>query len=598
MPDKNTLTAGLLMLLVFLIYAWYTKPTEAELKKAKDKHDSIARVEAQKSDTSLSKLSTDTLSDIDTTHTAITTSAINKSGLFNGNTTPSIAKLENKVIAIDIASQGAQIRNVTMKNYKNHDGSIMIMRNNKADKFGIEFYTSLGRINTADLNFEKINESDNTVTMIAYADSSKLTYIEFKYQLDSTYLIGHNIRMVGLNNLIQANSTGIDLLWSQRLNQQEAILSNERNWSTVYFKESEVDFLSESNETEEAKLGKTEWVSFKQVFFNTALINKQQFIDGTVNLNYKKEDISYNKDMSAKLVLPYNNQSEINYPLEWYIGPNKYSYLNAMDNEMQLIMPLGWGIFRWINSYIIIPIFNFLSKYINSYGIIILILTIIIKLAVFPLSYRTFVSSAKMRLLKPDIDKLKEKYGNDPQKLQMEQMAMQSKSGVSPFGGCLPQLLQLPIWIALFRFFPASIEFRQQPFLWAQDLSSFDSIISIGGFHISLFCLLFCVSQILMTWYMSKTTEIPEQMKYLQYFFPVMMFFFLNSTSSGLNWYMLASNIITFLTQFISMRYLIDEAKLQEQIQTNRSKPQTKSGLQKRLEEAIKKQEEMKKRKK
>jgi YidC/Oxa1 family membrane protein insertase len=219
-------------------------------------------------------------------------------------------------------------------------------------------------------------------------------------------------------------------------------------------------------------------------------------------------------------------------------------------------------------------------------------LTIIIKLITFPLTYKSYVASAKMKLLKPEIDKLKIKYKDDPQALQMEQMKVQSKSGVNPLGGCLPQLVQMPIWIALYRFFPASIEFRQQPFLWATDLSNFDSIFNLGGFHISLFCVLFCVSQLLMTWYMSKTTDIPDQMKYMQYFFPVMMFFFLNSTSAGLNWYLFAGNIITFILQYVSLNYIIDNNKLKLEMEEKKKKPAKKSLFQQKMEEAMKQRQQ------
>jgi YidC/Oxa1 family membrane protein insertase len=398
--------------------------------------------------------------------------------------------------------------------------------------------------------------------------------------------------MENMNEVIPKQTGYFNFNWNQTMQVAEHEIDAERTNSTVYFKEDEVDYLSETNEEDKAEIKRATWLSYKQQFFNSTIINKAGFDEGKTSIKYEKADTSYLKKCESKLVMRFDNATSASYPMQWYAGPNNYKELKSYNIELQSLLPLGWGVFGWCNKYFILPLFVFLQKFISSYGLIILMLTIIIKLITFPLTYKSYVASAKMKLLKPEIDKLKIKYKDDPQALQMEQMKVQSKSGVNPLGGCLPQLVQMPIWIALYRFFPASIEFRQQPFLWATDLSNFDSIFNLGGFHISLFCVLFCVSQLLMTWYMSKTTDIPDQMKYMQYFFPVMMFFFLNSTSAGLNWYLFAGNIITFILQYVSLNYIIDNNKLKLEMEEKKKKPAKKSLFQQKMEEAMKQRQQ------
>jgi YidC/Oxa1 family membrane protein insertase len=372
-----------------------------------------------------------------------------------------------------------------------------------------------------------------------------------------------------------------------------------------YSADKEVDYLSFTSDDEEKINARLNWVAFKQQFFSAIIIAKDGFEKPTNLVSEKNEKSKYIKDLSAQFELPYLHKTNEQLNFQFYFGPNHYKTLKAYNSGFEELIPLGWGIFGWVNQYIIINIFDFLSKYMSNYGLIILLLTIIIKLALSPFTYKAYLSQAKMKVLKPEIDKITEKHKKkDPMKSQQETMALYRKAGVNPMGGCLPMLFQFPILIAMFRFFPASIELRQKSFLWADDLSSYDSIMSLPwdipfyGDHVSLFTLLMTVSTIMYTRMNSQSMGGQmEQMKWIMYLMPIMFLGFFNNYAAALSYYYFLANIFTFSQQYFMKRF-IDEDALLAQLEANKKKPEKpKSKFQKKLENMQRKQEQqMKKR--
>jgi YidC/Oxa1 family membrane protein insertase len=413
------------------------------------------------------------------------------------------------------------------------------------------------------------------------------------------------INMVGMDGIVSANNRYMGLNWMADLRKQE-LTQDQWNGSTIYykFKGDEVDYMSETEDDEEQIGTKLKWVSFKQRFFSSVIIAKDAFENGKLTVVEKENagDDRYLKTMEAEFELPININGATSVPLSFYFGPNKFKTLKAYGLDLERQIPIGWGFFllAWINEYIVMFVFNWLGGYGWNYGIVILMLTIILKIVLFPIAYKTYYSSAKMRVLKPEIDELGKKFPKqeDAMKKQQAVMGLYKQAGVNPAAGCVPMLLQMPILFALFRFFPASIELRQQPFLWATDLSSYDSIMSLPwnipfyGDHVSLFTLLMTISTIMYT-YMNnqmmagQTNQMPG-MKTMMYLMPIMFLGIFNGYASGLSYYYFLANIITFGQMFI-FRYAINEDKLRAKIEIAKKKPmKKKSGFQKRLEEAAK----------
>ena len=372
-----------------------------------------------------------------------------------------------------------------------------------------------------------------------------------------------------------------------------------------YSADNEADYLSFTSTDKDKINARLNWVAFKQQFFSAIFIAKDGFEKPTHLTSTKSEGSKFIKDLAAKFEFPYKHEIDEKLSFQFYFGPNHYKTLEAYNSGFEELVPLGWGIFGWVNQYIIINIFDFLSKYFSSYGIIILLLTLIIKIGLAPFTYKAFLSQAKMKVLKPEIDKINEKLkGKDPMKAQQETMGLYRKAGVSPMGGCLPMLFQFPILIAMFRFFPASIELRQESFLWADDLSSYDSIYNLGfeipfyGDHISLFTLLMTVSTLLYTrMNSSMATGQMAQMKWMMYLMPIMFLGFFNNYAAGLSYYYFLANMFTFTQQYF-MKIMIDEDAILLQLEANKKKPaKPKSKFQKKLEAMQKKQEQQIKRK-
>lgn len=525
--------------------------------------------------------------------------------------------LENNVMKVSFSNFGGKIASVELKDYKRlydkYKGDPLVLFNADGTQFGLEFYTP-DKVNTSDYYFEPITISDRQIAYRLYADSS--SYLEYIYTLSDDYMMEFAVDLTHFKKQIVTNQSEMVLNWSVLSPQEEKGFKNENNYTTIAYKfpnSEDVEELSPgTGEVTEGLTTQVQWVAFKQQFFSSIIIAKDNF--SNANLGYKtfQPNDNYIKDFEAAFSLPYKPDTN-GYDFSFYFGPNKYSTMKSYEGlEFQKLVPLGWGIIGWVNKWMVIPTFDLLGNHIASMGIIILLLTIFIKIIISPLTFKSYMSSAKMRILKPDIEKINAKYPKkeDAMKKQQATMALYKSAGVSPMGGCLPMLIQFPILIAMFRFFPSSIELRGQSFLWADDLSSYDSIWTFpGGFeipfygdHISLFTLLMAAS-LFVTSKLNMAQQPGGQtmpgMKFMMlYMMPIMMLFFFNSSSSGLSYYYLLANLIT-LIQMYAFRFFVDDSKLHAKMKAQSAKPVKPSKwatkmaeMQKRAEEAQKVQQQ------
>lgn len=521
-----------------------------------------------------------------------------------------IIRLENDRMVVSFSTKGGKVYAVELKNYKTHDGEPLYMfQGDSAINFGYEMLLDNRAVNTNDMYFEfmgdhkqiTVNENDSASAIFRlYAGEN--SYIEYVYQLsDNDWMLDYDVNLINMNDILAQNVNFIRLNWSARLPQLEKGRKWETQNTTVQYRfdDGDIEKLSERKEEDEASsAGNVNWVAFKQQFFSSFLINDSNFEEPVFSAK-TMETGPYIQELHAELTLPYMHEAQKTYDMQFYFGPNKYSTLKSYDRDMEEVIPLGRSVFRWVNRFVVIPLFNWLGNWINNYGIIILIMTLLIKLVLFPLTYKSYLSMAKMRVLKPQIDELSKKYpkGKEAEK-QRATMALYKKAGANPMGGCLPMLLQMPVLIALFRFFPSSIELRQQSFLWADDLSSYDSIINLPfeipmyGDHVSLFTLLMAVSMIIST-KLSNANQAsgPNQatMKMMMWFMPVMLLVIFNGYASGLSYYYFLANLITIAQTFIIRKYIVSEDKVLAKLEANKKKPaKPKSKWQKRLEESAK----------
>lgn len=530
----------------------------------------------------------------------------------------------NEVFKLTLASKGGYVKQVELKNYTTWDTLPLIIFDPNTAMLDLSFFSRNRSINTKDLFFKpfvngkpfndsslEIGTSDSLLLgMRLFADgenaqSDAQKYIEFEYVIrPDKYMVGFNLNIVGMEKIIASNTSFINIDWEVDLLQQERSIDR-FNGSTIYFKHltDDVDYLSETKNDEKSIKTRVKWVSFKQRFFTSTIIAGDYFENANMRTFDKERQghPRYLKSMSASIDLPVNLGADQKIPMSFYFGPNSFKELRAYNIDLERQIPLGWGFFllAWINIYLVIPIFNVLGSYGWNYGIVILVLTLILKFFLFPIAYKTYQSSAKMRVLKPEVDEITAKYpkSEDAMKKQQAIMSLYKRAGANPMSGCVPMLLQMPILIAMFRFFPSSIELRQKPFLWATDLSSYDSIFNLPfeipfyGSHVSLFTLLMTVSTIMYTHLNnqmmgSQSTQLPG-MKTMMYLMPIMFLGLFNNYASGLSYYYLLANLITFGQMFV-FRYAINEEKLRAKMEANKKKPVKKSAFQKRLEDAAK----------
>jgi YidC/Oxa1 family membrane protein insertase len=519
-----------------------------------------------------------------------------------GEETPIL--LENDVVKITLSNKGGSIQEVLLKNYVSWKSEPLFLLDSAQTSLNYSLDTRLGPINLNELYFVPTVSSEEiegvkqqTVTFTASSPSGQLVQ---KYTLkDGAYTLEKSFEIQGLQGIVTAKALKID--WKDEIKSQEKDLAESRRKTQVnyYLADGSYENLGLSDDPEEAKVAEpVKWIGFSQRFFTAGIIADSVFQE--VNLNQSTPaDSSLVRSMSASLSLPIlKGQANLTY----YFGPDQYKTLKAITPGFEENVDMGYFFVSWVNKYIVVHLFEFLEKYFDSYGIIIILIVLLIKLALSPLTYKSYIGMAKMRVIKPEIDELKEKYGDDPTKMQQEQMKLFSQLGVSPLSGCLPLVLQMPFLFAMFFFFPNAIELRQESFWWAEDLSTYDEFIKLPfsipfyGAHVSLFTLLMTISQIVYTHFNNQLTTATGPMKNLGYIMPVMFMFVLNSYPAGLSFYYFVSNIFTFGQQAL-IKLFVDDSKIREKVEENKLKnvDKKKSKFQQRLEDAMKMAEANKK---
>lgn len=606
--DKKTFTGLFLMLIVIVGSVFLMRPSEEEIRKEQALQDSIARVRSNQENTN------DRLSSLDTSSVTVLVSpeldSIALSGPFGGAKVAEeeIFVLQNELIKVNISNKGGKVQSVELKGEKTYEGDPLVLFNETGNKFGLLFSTAGININTNDLYFTtqgqsvevQQNDSASIRFRLSYAQDK---YIDYIYALKgNSYNLDFTVLTKGMQDVIAPNQSELILNWEASLSQKEKDLSGEQRYSTAYYEmvDGGVEDLSTSKD-EKKDLPQTKWISFKQHYFSNVLVAKDSFNGGNLEVKTSIQP-QVVKTFAANLNLDFSRQDVNSYPMEFFFGPNKFSVLKDQGYELEKQINLGWGPMKWINRFVTLPVFNLLEDFNWSYGLIILVLTILLKLVLSPLSYKSYVSMAKMRVLKPEMDEIKAKVGDDNATLlQQEYMKLYKQAGVNPMGGCIPMLLQMPFTIAFFFFFPNLFELRGESFLWMNDLSTYDSIINFtpifGIGHISLMCVLMTLATLLSTWYNNSVSGATGQMKYIGYFMPVMFFFVLNSFPAGLTYYYFLSSVLTFGQQVV-IRGMINDDKIHAIIQANKKKPEStkkKSKFQQRMDDYMREQQKNKK---
>lgn len=523
--------------------------------------------------------------------------------------TAELVTLQNDKIEVTFTTKGAQPASVKVKDYYNYGGSDLYLFKEGGSEMGYEIYAG-ELVNTKDFVFDIVEKSDTAVAM--RLTFMKGGYIEQRYSLkEGSYKMDNRMSFVDMDREIPRNVSFFDMDWNVTVPRMEKGYKNESTYSKLdyYFSGDKKPLEMGRGRSQEKKIdNKLSWFAFQQQFFSVIMTSKSEFESGSLGISFMAENDEENNLMacSASMRQELGRGNEYHFDNEFYMGPNHFRTLKSMGNKYEKIIPLGGWLVGWFTRFVIIPLFDFLHKFISNFGIIILLMTIFIKLVVLPFSYKSYASSAKMQALKPWMDKINEKYPKQEDALKKQQATMElyQKAGISPMGGCLPMLLQFPILWAMFRFFPASIELRQQNFLWAEDLSAYDSIVDFGtripllGDHISLFALLMALSMFFYSKITMKNTAASNDptassMQFMSvYMMPIMMFFICNSLSSGLSYYYLLSNLITMLETWVIRKWCVKPEAIAAKIKAAENKPAPKSKWQQRLEEAQKMQEQ------
>ncbi|MDQ6757724.1 MAG: membrane protein insertase YidC [Bacteroidota bacterium] len=589
--DRNTVVGFILLALLFFGYIYYnSKGQEALQKEQAHIQDSINRTKP-KIDSFITK-----------SNTIKADSSIQKSTLgFQQDTlsTEKLITLENQVLKITFTNKGGQPKIIELKKFKTFDGRPLIIENGTFNKISYLINTADNQTaQTADLFFKGDTTTTSAKKSLSFILRNGDQYIEHEFILpDSSYMLDFNIKLNGADKLFTQNK--INLLWQTQAIQTEKDIKHEEQQSQIsYVTDGDYDFDNLGSGKDKKFDKSVDWIALKQQFFASAMLANNKFESGDVQWTVPDTNTHIIAQVTSnlKLNVPAGTTSNIN--LQLFYGPSDYKILKSYGNQMQNIVPLGsgiWAFVKYINRGFIMPVFNFMSSKIESLGLVIALLTIIIRLLISPLTYQSYVSGAKMKLLKPEIDALKTKYGDDKQTFGMEQMKLFKSAGVNPLGGCIPALLQIPIFFALYSFFNSNIGLRGQSFLWAKDLSSYDSIFNFGnipilstlyGNHISLFTIFAVVTSLLISLYGMANMQDNSNpvMKYMPFIFPVILLGVFNNQPSALTWYYTVSNAITLVIQFVIQKYIIDHQKILAQLEANKKKPPTKSKWQERVE--------------
>lgn len=594
--DRNTFTGLFLIMIVLAGSFYFFKPSAVEIKKEQE------RIAADSAKTATTKATP--VAAIPTA-TPTLDSATLKGPFGNSITgTEAMSVLENDSLKISLSNKGGKIVSVQIKGQETYDGKPVIMFTGNQTKFGLNLNIGGKMVSTNDLFFVATKTASGVIMRANYLGDK---FIEFIYDLKpNSRNVGMNINLNGMNQVIQGNS--VSLNWETTLLEQEKSVSNEQRYSAPYYKyiDKNPDHLNVAkDEKEELKEGKIEWFSFKQHFFSAVLIPATPFDHGDleVKVSTKPGEIKW---YAANMQLQFNQLAAQSYPMKFYFGTNKFSTLKAQGHEIEKQVDMGYWPLKYINRFVVLPVFNWLESFGWNYGLIILLLTVALKLAMSPLTYKSYLSMAKMRILKPEMDVIKAKVGDDnPTLLQQEYLKLYKQVGVNPIGGCLPMLLQLPFVMAFFFFFPNLFELRGQSFLWMKDLSTYDDFIKFGveipfiGNHLSLMCILMTISTLIYTYFNNQISGATGQMKYIGYIMPIVFLGVLNSYPSGLNYYYFLANMLTFAQQFL-IKSMVDDEKIHKTLQDNKAKPveqKKKSKFQARLDDYMRQQNQLKQKK-
>lgn len=622
--DLNSIIGFVLIFGIMVWIMYQNQPSEKELAEKKAKQEQIDK-EAKQQEVATKETAIAVPADSAVADSAQLAKLKGSLGNFAYSATLPSAKndfttIENDLLSLKIANKGGYIVDATVKNYEQFEkgsGSLVkIIKDNNAS-LNLKLQTQDNRsLDTKNLFFEPtLTKEGKNQVLTMRLKSSASSFLEYRYVLKpNEYMLDFSIRTQGMNSILNT-SKPLDLEWNLKTYRNEKSVTYENRYAEIVFEyeDGKDDYTGQSALSEENP-SDVSYVAFKQHFFTSILLTDTPFASAKLTsenlVKDEKIDTVFTKQFKAVLPLAFKG-GEVSYNMNWYYGPADYKILNDYKRNLDEVIPLGWGIFGWINRYVFIPTYDFLSSFISSFGIVIIVFTILVRLVMSPVTYKSYLSQAKMKVLRPEIAELGEKFKNDPMKKQQETMKLYNKAGVNPMAGCLPALMQIPVFYALFQFFPSAIDLRQKSFLWANDLSSFDAVINLPfyipfyGNHVSLFPIL---ASIAIFFYMKMTTgdqqmSAPQQegmpdmgkiMKVMIYISPLMMLFFFNNYASGLSLYYFISNTITIGIMLVIKNYIVDEKKIHAQIQENKAKPKSEGKFQKKMREMMEQAEAQK----
>ncbi|MDD4431177.1 MAG: membrane protein insertase YidC, partial [Bacteroidales bacterium] len=612
--DKNTLIGFGLILLILVGFSLLQKPTEQKVQQA-IQQENVLNTAPPTAPQQAEPVQQEQAASGQTLSPSLSDNYGQFAAFLAGEN--QVYSIENDLMEISMASKGGRIASVRLKNYVTHDSLPLILFDEKNSSFDLTLISTNNRIiNTKDLYFSPV-QGQNPQEFIFRLALAQDQHLDFVYTLqEGSYLMSMHIRGQGLENLLSPSISNLDLNWAVKMRSQEKGRKFEQRYSMLQYKfmGDDVEKMSESKDDNKSVNNRLRWIAFKDQFFASVLINDKGFISNELSSKLENDLSPYIKNYALRSAIDFDMRGNREAQLKFYFGPTKYSILKKFDKgvekaeqlDLDNLVPLGGSIIRWVNVGLIIPMFNFFGGFIGNFGIIIILMTICIKLIILPLTFKSYKSSAKMRLLKPQIDEINARLAGESkaQERSAATMDLYKRAGVNPMGGCLPMLMQFPILVAMFWFFPASIELRQESFLWAQDLSTYDAVITweanipliskFFGNHISLFCLLMTITNLVYTKINNDSTGGGAQMpgmKAMMYLMPVMFLFVFNQYSSGLSFYYFVSTLFT-IGQTYLFRATIDEQKMLAQLMEKKNKPVKKSGFAKRLEEAQRMQRE------
>jgi len=627
--DKNTIIGFILIGVVILLFSWLNRPSQQQMeameaqRRAQDSIDLVIQAQQAAQQTISEAVEPSELSPVATELSSDSLKAERLASTFGAfastaEGTEEFVTLGNDKLEIRVSTKGGRLYSARLKEFVTYDKEPAILFDGADESdFNLTLVTATNRVvNTSDLYFTPVESSANRVVMrLAINEQS---HIDFAYSLQpDDYMLGFTISGEGLNGILSPNVSSLDINWSQKMRQLEKGRKYENQYTGLYYKylADDVESLNAAKDDDERTSNRLKWIGFKNKFFATVLIADDAFYSANLSSRMLNEPSSYLKQFQANTAIAFDIAKPEPASFRFFIGPNKYDLLReydkgvSADNELNLddLVPLGPKFFRPINKYFIVPVFEFLGRFTTNYGLVIFLLTLIIKLILFPLTYKSYMSSAKMRVLRPQVEEINQRYPKQEQAMEKQKAVMDlySRAGASPMSGCLPMLLQMPIWIALYGLFPTAFELRQSSFLWADDLSTFDDLIHWSGNiplvtqfignHLSLFCLLMTIVNVVYTKINMAMTNTGQQqmpgMNMMMYLMPVMFLFIFNQTSSGLSYYILVSSLIT-IAQTFSCRLFVNEEKLLNKLEENKKKPRKKSSFMQRLEEAQRAQEQ------